>query len=180
MLQKLLLLLIFTFMVSGCALFDRSYLDYPQKGEVLILHQPLTIPADTTGLYIQDGQISGSGHSRFEPYCEFRVRKLMERPQTIQPDSFQITRSRSNIRIVNARPIQLASTQLLFFAGRNDAPSDIIETVELKLYSENQPDVILLECGGAEDVPGYAVAPGKVEIQRALGKIATLSSSSSG
>lgn len=161
-------------LVSGCALFDTS-LDYPRKGEFLILHQPLTIPADTTGLYIQDGVVSGGGHSRFEPYCEFRVRKLKEIPQVIQPDAFQIIRSRGNTRIVDSKPVQLATIRLSSGTSGDDGPSDIIETRELKLYSANQPDVILLDCGGAEDIPGYAVAPGRAEIQRALGKIATIS-----
>lgn len=162
-------------LISGCALFDAS-LDYPRSGEFLILHQPLTIPADTTGLYIQDGQVSGSGHSRFEPYCEFRVRKLKEVPQTIQPDTFQIVRSRGNTRIVDVKPVQVAGFRLSSGTSGNDGgPSDIIETREMKLYSASQPDVILLECGGAEDIPGYAVAPGRTEIQRALGKIATIS-----
>ena len=161
-------------LISGCALFDSS-LDYPRSGEFLILHQPLTIPADTTGLYIQDGQVSGSGHSRFEPYCEFRVRKLKEVPQVIQPDTFQITRSRGNTRIVDAKPVHVAGFRLSSGTSGDDGPSDIIETRELKLYSAKQPDVILLDCGGAEDIPGYAVAPGRTEIQKALGKIATIS-----
>lgn len=175
MIRQLLYVFMLTLaLISGCALFDSS-LDYPRSGEFLILHQPLTIPADTTGLYIQDGQVSGSGHSRFEPYCEFRVRKLKEVPQVIQPDTFQITRSRGNTRIVDAKPVHVAGFRLSSGTSGDDGPSDIIETRELKLYSAKQPDVILLDCGGAEDIPGYAVAPGRTEIQKALGKIATIS-----
>ena len=159
---------------SACQYWQHQPYHYPTKGMTLVQHKPVTVQADTTGVYIQDGKITGGAHSRRDPYCEFRVRKLKESPQTIQPDRFLITRAGSNTRLVNYPPLQLASLYLHASSSGGDAPSDVIYTIDMKLYSATQPDVILLECGGAEDHPADAYAPTLEEIQVALGEIATL------
>ncbi|HID93585.1 MAG TPA: hypothetical protein EYP60_05765 [bacterium (Candidatus Stahlbacteria)] len=102
------------------------------------------------------------------------MRKLKESPQTIQPDRFLITRAGTNTRLVTQPPIQLASLDPYKISSGGDAPSEVIYTIDMKLFSARQPDVILLECGGAEDHPADAYAPTLEEIQVALGSIATL------
>lgn len=161
-------------LLSACQHWQQQPYSYPKKGMTLVLHKPVTVQADTTGVYIQGGKITGGAHSRRDPYCEFRVRKLKESPQTIQPDRFLIKSAGSNTRLVIHPPVQLASLYLQASSSGGDAPSDIIYTIDMKLYSENQPDVILLECGGAEDHPAEAYAPTLEEIKVALGEIATL------
>ncbi|HID81103.1 MAG TPA: hypothetical protein EYP51_01795 [Thiotrichales bacterium] len=169
---------VFTFallpLLYACQHWQQQPYRYPKKGMTLILHEPVTVQADTTGVYIQDGKITGGAHSRRNPYCEFRVRKLKESPQTIQPDRFLIKRAGTNTRLVSYSPVQLATLYIQASSSGGDAPSDVIYTIEMKLYSAHQPDVILLECGGAEDHPAEAYAPTLEEIQVALGNIATL------
>lgn len=169
-----ILLLVLSPLLTACQHLQQQSYNYPKKNMTLVLHVPVVVQADTTGVYIQDGKITGGAHSRRDPYCEFRVRKLKESPQTIQPDRFLIKRAGTNTRLVAQPPVQLASLYLLASSSGSDGPSDVIYTIDMKLYSERQPDVILLECGGAEDHPAEAYAPTMEEIQVALGKIATL------
>lgn len=166
--------LVFLPLLAACQNWQQQAYHYPKKNMTVVLHVPVTVQADTTGVYIQDGVITGGSHSRREPYCEFRVRKLKESPQTILPDRFLIKRAGTNIRLVALPLTQFASRGMFFISSSSDGPSDVIYTIDMKLYSERQPDVILLECGGAEDQPAEAYAPTLEEIQLALGKIATL------
>lgn len=144
----------------------------------LILHQPVTVPAGTTSIYPQFGEIVGTAHSRFDPYCEFRAKELKNMPQTINPDCFLITRAGTNICLIMQQPVQTAMKRIVANMSGGDATTDVIYTIEMNLYSEKQPDVILLGYGGAEDHPAKTYAPTLQEIRASPGKIATLESCS--
>jgi len=73
---------------------------YPRAGSKLILHETLTIAADSAALYIQHGKITGSRHSRFDPYCKIRIRNVKQTKQHILPDTFTITHSRHHTELV--------------------------------------------------------------------------------
>ncbi len=170
--------------IMGCSSSNLNNADpnkswfFPQVGAKLILHQPLTLKPDSAALYIQQGKVTGSKHSRFDPYCKIRVRDVMAVERTIQPDTFTITGSGQQTELIAglsgvAIPLNVGSIRprFGFLVSSSDAPSDITETIVMSLSSAKQPDVLNLVCGGVEDHPANAEPPTFMEMKEALGAI---------
>ncbi len=153
---------------------------YPRAGSKLVLHERLIIKPDTAALYIQHGKITGSKHSRFDPYCKIRVRDVRNARQHINPDTFTITHSGRHTELVAGLtglhfPLGSPSrTSFRLKISSSDGPSDITETIQMGLSSIKQPNVISLVCGGVEDHPANAEAPTYAEMKDALGNIMSL------
>ncbi len=170
--------------IMGCSSSNLNTADpskpwfFPQVGAKLVLHQPLTLKPDSAALYIQQGKVTGSKHSRFDPYCKIRVRDVMAVERTILPDTFTITGSGQQTELIAglsgiAIPLNVGSIRprFGFLVSSSDAPSDITETIVMNLSSAKQPDVLNMVCGGVEDHPANAEPPTFMEMKEALGAI---------
>jgi hypothetical protein len=186
--KNYLFTLLIAIITTSCAINNNNPKQswyYPQAGSRIILHQKITIPANSGSVYIQHGKITGGAHSRFHPYCKIRIRSVKNTRQFIQPDTFNVTHSTRQMELVADRGIKVAALGntasglgigigVNIGFGSSHAPSDIVETVRMTLHSASQPGVMNLVCGGAEDHPANAEPPTLAEIREALGKIITV------
>ena len=148
-------------------------------GMTFVLHQPVTIPAERSSLVIQDGEVIHGGASRYRPFCELIVDRLVDRPLLIEPDHFTIEQVRGQTRFTrrDAVPIRLAvlASFRLASSGDDSLPPDVTETWRMRLHSPRQPHVILLICGGEEDnLERLAEPPTLAQMRAALGSVASL------
>lgn len=150
-----------------------------KNNAALILHQPVEIPAGRSSVIIQQGEVISGGRDRYVPFCELVVNKLAETPRTIRPDVFTIKQVGGQIRYGDRRhkgTLQLAALDSFVLAA-GGLPPDITQTWRMRLMSKQQPDVILLVCGGVERNMGEQVDPPTfAQIRAALGAVATLRS----
>jgi len=163
-------------LLTGC----NNYFTAPDgsldAGYRVILHKPLTIVPEVSRVFLQAGEAFPQyGLNEYEPHCSFEVRKVLpEQPQTIEPDTFKVTRVQYLIEeIVWLRPVQVATLQLTYGA-MSRSPSDIFEGYHFWLYSENQPDVLRMTCRYILTEPWNSRPPTWEEMRFALGGIATL------
>ena len=164
--------------LSACQsglLVETGHNDFQKlSAKTLILHKDIRIPPRQAHAVFQGGAFSyGSGE--YAPHCELEVRAVQETAQTVRAGVIVITSVRG-ITHYEQRPrrIQLAAAadfQLL--AG--DSSEWIMQAYHFSLYSEAQPDVTHLICGGAYNFPFYARYPTEQEIRQSLGDLATLS-----
>lgn len=148
----------------------------PFQAGTLELHRDIHIPGEHTRTFFQGG--AQLPHiNEFKPFCQLEVNRLREEPQTVQADTFAITRVGGKTETVVAlTPALVASLDTnLAVLDRNDGgPLRITQILYFRLHSNRQPDVRELACGGAFDSPGNAAAPTLQEIAAALGDNATL------
>lgn len=145
-------------------------------GYRVILHKPLTIVPEVARVFLQAGEAFPQyGLNEYEPHCSFEVRKVLPyQTQTIEPDTFKVTRVQGLIEeVVLLRPVQVASLQLAYGAIYN-SPSDIFEGYHFWLYSENQPDVLRMTCRYILTEPWNSRPPTLQEMRFSLGGYATL------
>ena len=144
------------------------------SAKTLVLHKDIRIPPRQAHAVFQGGAFSyGSGE--YAPQCQLEVRTVRETAQTVQAGVFEITSVRGITHYVQRpRRIQLAAMgdfQML----ADDSGEWIMLAYHFSLYSEQQPDVIRLICGGAYNFPFHARYPSEQEIRQSLGDSATLS-----
>jgi hypothetical protein len=145
-------------------------------GYQVILHKPLTIVPEVARVFLQAGEAFPQyGLNEYEPHCSFEVRKVLpEQPQTIEPDTFKVTRvQRLREEVVWLRPVQFASLQLAD-AAVDSGLSDIFEGYHFWLYSETQPDVLRMTCRYILTEPWNSRTPTLDEMRFSLGGYATL------
>ncbi len=162
--------------LAGCTVMVPQYRG-EDAGYRFILHQPVTIPADRTRVYIQGGRVS-TGFNSYAVSCSLEVRTLAEEPRTVQPDTFVVYRIQQFFEEVAAahwKPVQLASLRLAD-AAVDGGPSDIFRGFHFWLHSDQQPDVLRLTCRGVFAAPWEAYPPTYEEIVETLGEVADLKS----
>lgn len=144
-------------------------------GSTLDLRQPLTIPANTAGVYLQGGQafsqmqqINGPQLQVYAPYCRLEVSKVSDSAQTVHPDRFTVTRVRHDVSYVEA-----ARTVIPVGQSDGSPPAEIYATL-LYLHSLSQPNVRLLRCAHYQYPPVFAHHLSIDQIRTALGGIAKL------
>ncbi len=152
---------------------------YPRAGSKIVLNQRLSIRPDTASVSFQYGKITTS-YSRFDPYCKIRVRDVRPVTQTIMPDTFTVTSSGYHTEfIAGLSGLSIPLSSPLHSRWRvtvsGDGPSDITETVQMTLSSPQQPQVLSLICGGAENHPAEAEPPTMAEMKQAVGSIMSFS-----
>jgi len=151
-------------------------------GATLILHQPLTIPADKVAVYLQNGKVLRYAEVEvLKPHCKFELYKIADKERVVHPDRFRIIKV-SNNQAGFFRPTgtRLAETRigvgihLRMGAGGTDdgSPSMVTYMTEIRLQSANQPDVFKLSCGRLDD-PGAEFLSIE-EMRKALGDVFTL------
>lgn len=148
----------------------------PFQAGTLELHREIRIPGERTRIFFQNGT-QQPGINEFKPFCQLEVNLLREEPQTVQADSFAITRVGGKTEtVVGLTPTLVASLDInVASLDRNDGgPLRVTQILYFRLHSDRQPNVRELACGGAFDSPGNATAPTLQEIAAALGENATL------
>jgi hypothetical protein len=152
----------------------------PLGSAVLELHRDVDIPPERTRVFFQDGQVQ-SGLNEFRPHCELTVRNLVDRPQTVYPDRFRVTRvSTDTVQVATGGNVVIAVNVAIQLSngGGGDSGGDgegrQMKTYIFRLHSDRQPDVLSLVCGGAFDIPARAARPSLQQIEHALGDYASL------
>ena len=174
------ILALFTLLLGGCnSLFTAPSNDL-DAGYRVVLNKPLTIAPEVTRVFLQAGEAFPQyGLNEYEPHCSFEVRKLLPQPQTIEPDTFVVTRVQRLIEeVVWLKPVQLASLQLARSAV-DSSPSDIFEGYHFWLYSEKQPNVLRMTCRYIFTEPWNSRPPTLDEMLFALGGYATINTGGS-
>jgi hypothetical protein len=148
----------------------------PAEGGLLHLQQPITVAANRTRSFIQQGRsLPGGGINQLEPSCNLEVHTLADQPRTLEPDRLQILGSRRQVETVVQAPVPREGPfQRVGLSGGGDSPPDIMHVIHFTLQSERQPDVMRLTCRGALAEPWRARPPSLNEMRAALGAIATL------
>jgi len=164
-----------TVALAGCARFvvhnPASPYSVVPVGSVLELHQDVTIPAGETRAYFQRGaQVSST--DEYVPQCQLEVRDRLQKPQTVHPGRFVVTRLQRDVRSVAYR----SGFRFVRVDSDDDSGGPSMEMIAWKLYlhSNAQPKVMWLLCGGAFDDPFWAKPPSVDDIRQALGKIASI------
>ncbi len=161
-------------LLAGCSSWVPDYSD-EDSGYRLVLHQPLTVAAGNARVYLQGGKMLPSlGFNQYAVSCNLEIRKLSEQPQTIEPETFVVTRIQHLMEeVASWRPVVLASLTLAG-AEVDSSPADIFLGYHFWLHSETQPDVLRMTCRGAFSEPWDAQYPTLGEIAATLGDLATL------
>jgi hypothetical protein len=164
------LLCLFGFMMQACQqvavsldINKQSYLQALPAGTILRLQQNIDIAPDKARTYFQHGKQAGlSVIDKYQPWCEFEIKTLMETTQTIHADNFAI------YKLVNQR------SGLLDGAGFGSMANTLEEfSTTLYLQSDSQPDVFRLICLHRRGT-GMQTYLRLSDIQSALGDIATI------
>jgi hypothetical protein len=146
-------------------------------GSTLTLRQPLAIPPETAGVYLQDGRTMGYADvRRLYPYCKLELKTRRDVARTVTPDVITIVHTDQTIvddatGEASAAPYtQLASNQLVDMGGESGGPTIKTFATRMRLHSEKQPDLARLVCAQQ----GYLVVDRHVtigEIRRVLGEL---------
>jgi hypothetical protein len=179
-LLKSIIAILMLMLVTACvqqSIRDRNsaFFQVP-VGSTLVLHDTLEIKPGHTRLFVQRGVVTKhSDLDQYWPSCSFEVRDLKETPQQIQPDSFSVVRvQQGETEIVSLVPIQVAALNLSRLAIWDGGNPLVSRFYHLWLTSAQQPNVMRITCYGAQaDLP-EADLPLFMEIEAALGPIATI------
>jgi len=139
-------------------------------GDEIEIKQDITIPSGLARVYLQHGKITGyGGANQYEPFCYFVMHEPLPVGQTIRPGVLQIEHvwlNETDVRLNT--PVRLAA--LASVIGGNRMP--IAHQFHIRLKSAEQPDVRLLVCSGAFDMPIAAKPIRLPEMREALGTYA--------
>ena len=174
--------ILLTLLLTGCAAHREAWnkiYGIPVNSTVAVM-QPLTIPVRDTQVFIQEATsrhpqgIPGSYNSYY-PFCYFEVADISNAPQSIEPGTFTITAVRQDETEIIARagPGRLVVQPSI--GGQGDAGLRMIYRMfEMRLHSDEQPQVKKLVCSGGFDIESWAKLPKLKEIEQALGNVARL------
>ena len=122
-------------------------------GSRLVLHQAVTIPAFSAGVYLQGGSwMPWAQISRYHPHCKLELQQPLDSAQTVAPDEFVITRAGEEVETQEGLEVRARV---------------------LELRSERQPRVRRLSCAIWQTAAGGQPVSGR-ELRQALGEIFTL------
>lgn len=164
-----------------------SYSNYPlniSPGLKLKLNRAIVIPGETASLHIQDGEPKPQQLNpveNYRPYCVLNVRNRIAATQTINPDTFTITRVFLNEEFVSL-PVKFASLTMTagypgLYLGAGGYTA-VAYVTEIYLESSTQPNVVSLDCKQWDD-PAMGAHLTLQEIKLALGELFTIQSENS-
>ena len=161
------------FLLSCTSTSTRNLIPAYAPTAKLVLNQDLTIPANTTGIFIQGGTVvTASGRDQYHPNCRLIVRDLKSTPQVVKTDQFDITHIKFNEDYVStASPRYATAGGLIQLASGGPSPQDYATL--FYLTSSKQPNVTKLVCAHWED-PTLANHLTPEQIRTTLGDIMTL------
>ena len=114
-----------------------------QAGSKLILHKPVKIRANTARTFFQNGNITTEKNLNiYYPHCSITTTSIMKISRTIKPATFQI------YKVVDDEE---EASLVIKYAARNlmsytDGPTIIGQASYYYLKSNDEPDVVTLEC----------------------------------
>lgn len=151
--RKALLIIMPVTLLQGCVNTPHKELADYAAYPTFELQQPVSIDADSTRVFFQNGQ-AGNGFNHFEQHCRLEVKTLKPVKQTLSPDIFKITRLQLGEEMIAAlnQPLLLAAldNQNLYAMGSSDyEPPETMDLIHFYLHSERQPDVYRLTCAGS-------------------------------
>jgi len=178
--MKLPVFLLSLAMLAGCANPERYGADSPHYGYPgggrFTLNQPLEIEANAATARLQFGRVvARNAVQEEEPHCIFEVNTVLDRPQRVEPDTFEITGVRRSITTFSGMPALFGTMRVGF--DRDGSPSHIYYKTEFSLRSARQPDVRAMTCQSNQMTPGIAIMRHLTvaEIRQALGHVFSLS-----
>lgn len=152
---------------------------YPvPAGSTLTLTRHLTIPAEQVAVFLQGGEVVASGGiNQYYPHCKFELQRRLDKAQTVQPDSFEITKVVQEIgHSVALDGLQLAGVSVgigINIGSRGDGASLQTWSTRMTLRSARQPGVFRLSCGQTA-LPHEGQHVSINEMRKALGGVFTL------
>ena len=180
MIAKMVIAVLAALTLSACALLEvepdtASPFYVVPEGSVLEIHQPLTIRAGTTRVWLQRGR-AGAGQDWWHPACNLEVNTLdRERDQTIAPGRFEVVRVQPTQYTQLQTPPAVAMPVAVRAGDYNGGGVTWTWLGQyLWLSSAEQPDVRRLTCVGVYSRPFEARQPSIDQIREALGTVATL------
>jgi hypothetical protein len=153
---------------------DLSYpYNLPPVGSTLVLKKAVEIPADETRIFLQNGVLKRkSAFDRYKPSCSLELRKLVDRPRTIEPDSFVVTQvQRLTEEVVQRDPPATGFVKVDLEQGGKPM---VVHGYHLWLGSDKQPDVMRMTCLGTFDDLNRAEPPSLQDVKKSLGDYAEL------
>ena len=175
--QRLILIISFLFMIScagGPYPASSPYFQIP-AGSQLILKQELQILPNTGRVYIQYGKVTkDKSVDRYYPHCWLSSRKISNKPATIQPDTFTISRSiKDKFYVHSDKPLLFASAKSVFDLSASSSSSSIEYMTIMSIHSDKQADIHEFTCSHWED-PSDAYHLTVEQMNRTLGSIAEI------
>ncbi|WP_428606649.1 hypothetical protein [Sedimenticola sp.] len=145
-------------------------------GSHIVLHQALAIKAGHVRQFVQRGAATDfSDLDQYWPSCSFEVRELRQTPQQIQPDNFEVVRvQQGETQIVGQPRLQVAGLKLIALSLRETGQPLVSRYYDIWLKSDTQPNVMRMRCFGAMADLSESELPLFMEIQEALGAIASV------
>lgn len=145
-------------------------------GSHITLNQPLEIRPGHTRVFLQRGEVTRfSDLNQYWTSCNFEVRDLKQVAQQIDPDRFTVARvQQGNTQIVGRPAMQVAGLQLLSFSNWDGGQPTVARYYDHWLSSERQPNVMRMRCFGPMADLSEAELPLYLEIEAALGTVATV------
>lgn len=145
-------------LLAGCATTFAFNEDSPNTmvpaGSVLALTKSITIPAGRRSVYVLGGRVASFNDvDIYYPYCQFRLRRIVDHPRVVQPGSFRVVSTKQWDEYSQNRPL----VRLAAAGGRaggigaravldDGGPSIISQATILKLASQTQPQVDDMVC----------------------------------
>lgn len=179
------------FAVSSCTTAPTNSDIKIKTGDQFILQKPITIPANHTRQFIQFGQLTTRSHfNRQEQHCRLEVKTLSDKPQTIPPQTFTITRIQFDEEMIARSQEILVKHPLYAFSQYATTVTDAnptlltsisepqraesMDIIHLYLDDNNQSNILRLTCasslsdGNLADLP-RSLRPQKRQINQILG-----------
>ena len=189
---------ILSLFVTGCSNLtviekdpsNRFYM--PPVGSIVRINEELTVPPPWARVFLQRGEVVSYGHlDRYYPSCNFELETISQKPQIIRPGEFEIIHVRRREDYIVRRvprfyagPVALEgrdadSTEPLMLAGgggggESGSGSMFMHTVRMRLNSNEQPDMYMLTCRGAQDNPPDVEFVSIDEMHEAMGDKAVI------
>lgn len=147
-------------------------------GSTVTLNRQLTIPAEQVAVFLQGGEVVASNRvNQYYPHCKFELQHRRDTAQTVQADSFEVTRVAQEIgHSVALDGVQLAGVSVgigINIGSRGDGASLQTWSTRMTLRSARQPEVFRLSCGQTA-LPHEGRHVSINEMRKALGNIITI------
>lgn len=154
-------------LVTSCSMTPPKRMMDVQAGEKFVLKKPLMISKGHGRAFIQLGkEIKESKLDHYDQHCSIEVKHLQNKPLTIQPEIFTISKVRidvvevventhSNILFANndygiQSDANTSPLQGIAFAGSDrGAPAPTYDVVHFMLQSPSKQNVYRLTCAGS-------------------------------